>query len=343
MKITRLALVGFGNVGQGMMQILHEQSDYLAGQFGVSIQIVAVCDFKLGSLYDLNGLSPEGLLKAAASGDLSTVPAEGYDWSVATMIEKSNADTLVEASFTNLDTGEPASSYIRQALKRGMHVVTTNKGPIALHFPELRELAKANDVKIGFEGTVMSGTPALFVGKNLLSAAEITRIQGILNGTTNFILTKMENGATYDEALSEAQALGYAEADPTGDVEGHDAAGKVVILSNLLLGSNLTLGDVDCQGITGLTRADIEIAKNEGKRWKLVGTIERTNDRITLSVRPTTISLQHPLASVSGATNALTFSTTTLGDITLIGPGAGRKETGYALINDLLAIHGELP
>lgn len=342
MKISRLAFIGFGNVGQGVTQILRDQGDYLAEQFGVRFQVVAVSDFKLGSLFDPNGLSPENLLEAAASGDLTTVPATDYGWPVESMIEKSNADTLVEASFTNLETGEPALSYIRQALRKRLHVVTTNKGPIALNFPELRELAKVNNAQIGFEGTVMSGTPALFVGKNLLSAAGITRIQGILNGTTNFILTQMENGATYNEALSDAQALGYAEADPTGDVEGHDAAGKVVILSNLILDSNLTLGDVDCQGITGLTPADIQQAKTEGKRWKLIGTVEQTNSQVTASVRLMKIPLKHPLASVSGATNAITFSTTTLGDVTLIGPGAGRKETGYALINDLLAIHGKI-
>lgn len=340
MKITQLALVGFGNVGQGMTQILQDQGDYFAEQFGVIFQIVAVSDFKLGSVFDANGLSPKNLLKAAASGDLTAALAESYGWSVETMIEKSNADTLVEASFTNLDTGEPALSYIQQAINQGMHVVTTNKGPIALHFPELHKLAKANNVQIGLEGTVMSGTPALSVGRNLLSAAGITHIQGILNGTTNYILTQMEKGASYNEALSEAKALGFAEADPTGDVEGHDAAGKVVILSNLILESELTMGDVDCQGITGLTQADIEQAKSEGKRWKLIGMVELTDGQIVASVRPMKISLTHPLASVSGATNAITFSTATLGDVTLIGPGAGRKETGYALINDLIAIHG---
>jgi homoserine dehydrogenase len=314
----------------------------LAERFGIQFQIVGVSDFKLGSLFDPNGLSPAMLLEAAAKGDLTTVPAAQYGWSVETMLAESNADTLVEVSFTDLETGQPALGYIQQALQKGMHIATTNKGPIALHFPELRQLAQSKGVQIGFEGTVMSGTPSLFVGRSLLSAAGITRIQGILNGTTNFILTRMEEGDSYAEALAEAQARGYAEADPTGDVEGHDAAGKMVILSNLVLDSDLTLSDVECQGITGLTSEDIEQAQQDGKRWKLIGSLEKADGRITASVRPVDIPLQHPLASVSGATNAITFSTTTLGDITLIGPGAGRKETGYALINDLLAIHGQL-
>jgi homoserine dehydrogenase len=325
-----------------MAQILKTQSDFLTKQYGVRFQIVAVSDFKLGSLFDPNGLAPEKLLEAAMDGDLTTASAETYGWTVEKMIEKSNADTLVEASFTNLDTGEPALGYIQKALHKGMHVVTTNKGPIALHLPELRQIAKANNAQIGFEGTVMSGTPALRVGRDLLLAAGITQIQGILNGTTNFILTQMENGATYEKALAEAQALGYAEADPTGDVEGYDAAGKVVILSNLILDANIKLDDVDCQGITQLTPGDIEQANKEGKRWKLIGSIELAENKVTASVRPTKIPHQHPLASVGGATNAITFSTNTLGDVTLIGPGAGRVETGYALINDLLAIHGKL-
>ena len=338
MKTSRLALIGFGNVGQGMAQILQGQGDLIAERFNVHFQIVAVNDVKLGSLFDPDGISPTSLLEAAVNGDLTTAPAKSYGWDVETMLEQSNADSLVEVSFTDLRTGEPALSYIRQAIAKGMHVVTTNKGPIALNFPQLRQLAKDNNVQIGFEGTVMSGTPSLFMGRNLLSAAEITRIQGILNGTTNFILTKMEEGASYHEALTEAQALGYAEADPTGDVEGYDAAGKVVILSNVIFASGLTLKDVECQGITGLTVEDIQQAKKEGKRWKLIGTIEQASG----NVRPMKIPLAHPLSAVSGATNAITFSTKTLGDVTLIGPGAGRKETGYALINDLLTIHGDL-
>jgi homoserine dehydrogenase len=339
--LSRLAIVGFGNVAQGLTQILHEQSEFLAERFGVRFHIVAVSDFKLGSVFDPHGLAPESLLQAAQEGNLAAMPADAHGWSVETMIEESNADTLVETSFTNLETGEPAFGYIQKALEQGMHVVTTNKGPIVLHLPQLLALAKTNQVQIGFEGTVMSGTPSLAMGKTLLAGAGITRIQGILNGTTNFILTQMENGATYEEALSEAQALGYAEADPAGDVGGHDAAGKVVILSNLILGSALTLADVDCQGITDLTPADIEQAKNNGKRWKLIGTIDQSDDKLTASVHPVQLPLEHPLAAVSGATNAITFSTTTLGDITLIGPGAGRKETGYALINDLLSIYGQ--
>jgi homoserine dehydrogenase len=224
-------------------------------------------------------------------------------------------------------------------LENGKHVVTTNKGPTALYYPELAALAREKGVEIGVEGTVMSGTPALRVGQELLGGTTISKVQGILNGTTNYILTQMESDASYQEALAQAQEHGYAEADPTGDVEGHDAAGKVVILANLLMDAPLTMADVPCQGITQITSAEIAEAKTAGERWKLIGTVEQTKDGVEASVKPLRIPLSHPLASISGATNAITYTTDLLGEVTLVGPGAGRMETGYALLEDLLAIH----
>jgi homoserine dehydrogenase len=184
----------------------------------------------------------------------------------------------------------------------------------------------------------MSGTPTLRLGRELLAPAGIFGVEGILNGTTNFILTRMETGVAYPEALAEAQKLGYAEADPTGDVEGFDAAGKVVILARLLLGAELGMADVERQGITGLTPADINTARAAGERWKLIGSLAVSAGQVTASVRPTRLLLTNPLAGVSGATNAILFHTHLLGDVTLIGPGAGRLETGTAVIEDLLAI-----
>ena len=185
----------------------------------------------------------------------------------------------------------------------------------------------------------MSGTPALRVGMEMLAGANVTRVQGILNGTTNYILTQMESGTNYGNALAEAQQKGYAEADPTGDVDGHDAAGKVVILANLLMDLPLTMRDVTCEGITHLTVDDIRAAAEAGERWKLIAAVEKTSDGFTASVEPQRVSLSHPLASIAGATNAITYTTELLGEITLVGPGAGRVETGYALLEDMLAIH----
>jgi len=343
MRTIRLALIGFGNVGQGFAQILNEHGAAYEKEFGLKLQIVAVSDMLKGSLYNPAGLDPAALLESIRShGSLDPVPAPYHGWDALRTIAESNADVVVELSYTDLRTGEPAFTHLRHALAKHKHVVTTNKGPVALHYPELQALAEVNGVQLGVEGTVMSGTPALRMAKELLSAARITRLQGIINGTTNYILTQMEGGASYASALAEAQGRGYAEADPTGDVEGFDAAGKVVILANLLMGAGLSMADVDRTGITRLTPEEITSAADGGERWKLIGKVERVGDRLVASVRPTRLPISHPLASIGGATNAITFTTELLGDVTIVGPGAGRLETGYALVCDLLAIHREL-
>ncbi|MHC1781440.1 MAG: homoserine dehydrogenase [Anaerolineaceae bacterium] len=340
MKKMRLGLIGFGNVGQGLAQILRDYGDIYRRNFGVDFSITAVADAALGCLNDPNGLDPAALLdKAAKDHIFKGLPQLQPGWDALTMIRESATDAIVEMSFTDLKTGEPATTHIRAALKLKKHVTTTNKGPAALHYDELEALARENGVGLGVEGTVMSGTPSLRLGREMLAGAGIRRVQGILNGTTNFILTQMEAGADYEDALEEAQRLGYAEADPTGDVEGFDAAGKVVILARLLMKENIRMEDVDRTGITRLRLADINAAKAAGEHWKLIGTLERGEDRtLKASVKPVRLPNTHPLAGVSGATNAIHYTTDLLGEVTLIGPGAGRLPTGYAVIQDLLAL-----
>ena len=172
-----------------------------------------------------------------------------------------------------------------------------------------------------------------------MKSARLRKVEGILNGTTNYILTNMEMGVSYQDALAEAQKKGYAEADPTGDVEGFDAAGKVVILSQLLFDRVIGMAEVERNGISRLTLEDIRQAKQAGERWKLIGSLEEKGETLQARVAPVRLPLSHPLAGVSGATNAITYETHILGRVTLIGPGAGRQPTGYALLSDLLAIH----
>ena len=340
MHSIRLALIGFGNVGQGFVQILRDHGEEIARQYDVEITVVAISDINKGSLYNASGIDAAALLKAvAATGRLDSVSAPQHGWDAMRTITETASDTILELSYTDLKTGEPAFTHLSHAIKAGKNVATSNKGPVALHYSELKALAEANHVQIGIEGTVMSGTPSLHLASEYLSAAGIVCIQGIINGTTNYILSQMEAGASYTNALAEAQAAGYAEADPTGDVEGYDAAGKTVILANLLMGASLSMADIDRTGITQLTPDDIAAAQASDERWKLIAKVERSDGKVTGSVRPTRISTSHPLASVSGATNAITFTTQLLGDVTLIGPGAGRLETGYALLTDLLAMH----
>jgi len=344
MHTYRLALIGFGNVGQGLAQILADRGNLYADRFGAYFKIVAVSDLLNGRICDPDGLDPAVMLHTIqAEGNLEKMPGASPGWDALGTIAESDADIVVEMSYTDLETGEPAMSHIRRALELGKHVVTTNKGPTALHFPQLRALAQERGVEIRVEGTVLSGTPALRLGLDSLTAAGVRKIQGILNGTTNFILTHMENGVTYPQALAEAQEKGYAEADPSNDVDGHDAAAKIVILANLLMDLPLTMQDVRCEGITHLTQDDLAEARVQNERWKLLGVVERTTkESFTASVQPVRLPLSHPLAGVRGAKNAVTYSTELLGEVTLIGPGAGRVETGYALVSDMLAIHRSL-
>jgi homoserine dehydrogenase len=337
--IYRLALIGFGSAGQGLAQILRDHGDSLARRYGVEIRIEAVCTRTRGSLYDTDGLDTAALLEAIThDGHLRNLAGQ-RDWSPLDMIEQADADVLVELSSTDLTSGEPATSHMRTALGRGMHAITANKGPIALHLTELRRLASDAQLYLGYEGTVMSGTPALRLGWSDLAGCEVLELRGIVNGTTNYILTQMEGGMSYADALAEAQRLGYAEADPTGDVEGYDAAAKAVILANVLMDARLGLGDVERAGITTLTRDTIEAARASGERWKLIARVWRAGNTVRASVQPTRLPLSHPLASASGATNALTLTTDLLGDVTLIGPGAGGAATGFAIISDILALH----
>lgn len=339
-KTIRLGLVGFGNVGQGLAEILRDSADEYRHNLGLDLKIVAIADAIKGNLYNPDGLNPALLLdKVKQDGAFKGQPDEKPGWDALSMIRECNADVIVEMSYTDLQTGQPATDHLREAINNGKHVVTTNKGPVALFFGELEEMAHKKGVKIGVEGTVMSGTPALRLGRDILGAARIKKVQGILNGTTNFILTQMEGGKSYAEALAEAQKLGYAEADPRGDVEGFDAAGKVVIMARLLMGKTIGMDDVDRSGITHLTVKDIDEAKKAGERWKLIGTLENAGERVKASVKAIRLPVNHPLAGVGGATNAIHFTTDYMDEVTLIGQGAGRLPTGYAVIEDILAIY----
>jgi len=258
------------------------------------------------------------------------------------MIREAEADVLLEATYTDIKTGEPATSHIRTALEKGMHVTTTNKGPLALFYQDLSALALTANVRFLFEGTVMSGTPVLNLLRETLAGSDIQEIKGILNGTTNYILTRMEGGLSYKDALDKAQELGYAEAVPDADVLGWDALAKVTILARVVFGAAGNPFDYPCEGITKITAGAIAEAKDQGKRYKLIGKVWKEGSIVRASVQPEEVDLTHPLAGVMGATNALTITTDTLGDVTVVGPGAGRTETGYSLLIDLLKIGGAL-
>jgi homoserine dehydrogenase len=333
----KIALLGFGTVGQGLCEILTAKKNSLKEKYGFEFDIVAVCDLVGGNVYNPNGLNVDRMLAEAKEKKKFT--QDLTQWDNLTLIKESNATIVCELTFTDLKTGGPAVEHCRTALKSGKHVVTSNKGPAALKYQEMKKTAQENGVQFLIEGTVCSGTPILNLAEGPLAGCEITAIRGILNGTTNYMLTEMEKGMDYDEVLKIAQELGYAEADPTGDVEGHDAQGKVTILANVVMEEPLAVNDVACKGITGITAANIKEAKEKNARWKLIGSVEKKDGKVTASVAPEMVDLSHPLAGVMGATNALTFTTDLLGDVTMVGPGAGRIETGFSILTDILLIH----
>lgn len=272
----KLAFIGFGVVGQGLAEILRDKKEVLKKEEGFEAVIVAISDLMKGSIYHPDGLDIDTVLQVLKeTGNLENypdVPGLVKGWDSFKTIRETNADTIIEVSYTDVKTGQPAIDHCKAAFETGKNVVMTNKGPVALAYRELYEIAKKHGVYWGFEGTVMSGTPALRMPITTLAGNDIKEIRGILNGTTNYILTKMEEeGLTYEEALKEAQRLGYAEADPTSDVEGYDAKFKIVILANYVMNAPLTVEEVSCKGITDITLKDIEDAKKRRKTMEAVG------------------------------------------------------------------------
>ncbi|MCK4836700.1 MAG: homoserine dehydrogenase [Candidatus Aminicenantes bacterium] len=333
----KIAMLGFGTVGQGLAEILLSKRRYLMEKYGFDFDIVGISDIAWGTVFNPNGLNMDTLLEQVQSGQKFSQDVK--DWDGLGLIKKSNATVICELTFTNLESGEPAISHCEAAFQSGKHVVTSNKGPAALAYRKMKKLAAENNVQFFIEGTVMSGTPVLNLAEGPLAGCEVTKARGILNGTTNYILTQMEAGMDYDKALQKAQELGYAEADPTGDVEGYDARGKVTILANVVMGTPLAISDVSCQGITQISSQDIDSARQKDSRWKLIGSVEKKNNDVIASVAPEMIPMSHPLAGIMGPTNAITFSTDLMGDITVVGAGAGKIETGYSILTDLLRIH----
>jgi homoserine dehydrogenase len=341
--IYKLALVGFGTVGQGLAEILIRKKELLHSQYDFQPSVVAITDIHKGSAYLPQGLDLEQVLSLVQkTGRVDSYPKATTGWDSLKTIRECQADIVVEVTYTDIETGQPATDHVREALKGGKHVVTSNKGPVALAGRELTQLALHNGVRFRYEGTVVSGTPTLNLAMETLAGTEIREIRGILNGTTNYILSEMDKGKEYDQTLKVAQEMGYAEAKPDADVQGWDALAKIVIIANMIMSADLKISDVPCTGITKIALQDIQAAREEGVRWKLIARAWREGGSVRAKVSPEKVPMDDFLAGVGGVTNALTFDTDLLGKVTIVGPGAGKLETGFALLVDMLAIHREL-
>ncbi|WP_407272575.1 homoserine dehydrogenase [Radiobacillus sp. PE A8.2] len=337
---TKVAFIGFGGVGQSLVQLFIDKQKELKEKQGLDPVVVAVSDIMKGSVYHPDGLDMNSLLDVVKNtGNVENYPDKAgiqKGWSSIETIENSNADMIVEVTFTDVKTGQPAIDHCRTAFKNRKSVITTNKGPVALAYKELADLAEQNGAYWGFEGTVMSGTPALRMPVTTLAGNEITEISGILNGTTNYILTEMEKGKTYQDSLEKAQKLGYAEADPTSDVEGYDARYKAAILSTYLMDTPIAAEDIYCKGISDMTNSQVQEALENNQKWRLIARIKKEDGQVKASVKPELLDNENPLANVTGPTNAILYQCDLAGPIMLTGAGAGLVETGYSLLIDLI-------
>jgi homoserine dehydrogenase len=333
----RIILIGYGIVGQALTSIIQSRRLEMVRNYGLNPKIVAVVD-KGGAAVNPQGLDLTRIMSLKKQGTIAADPQFGCPaFSASEIINSLEAEVVVETTSTNIKNGEPGLSHIKTAFKSGKHVITTNKGPLALALPALTELANYNSVYLRFSGTVGGGTPVLEFAKKCLAGDRIVAVRGILNGTTNYILTEMtEKYTSFRQALRSAQKLGYAETDPSMDIDGLDSACKVVIMANWIMNKKFTLRDVKVQGIRGVTQERVLAAAKKGNLLKLIGSIDEN-----ASVMLTEIDRHDPLC-VRGVLNAVTFVSEFAGDETVIGKGAGGIETASAILRDLIDIRHNL-
>jgi homoserine dehydrogenase len=326
MKEVKLAVMGFGKIGRGFATVLREKQEFLARKYRLKFSVVAVCE-KDGCLVSEKGVD----LKSVLGMPLQKHPAWTGRKSLD-VLESRIADVALEFTPGNMKTGEPGLSHIMKALECDMDVVTSNKAPLALAFREIMDYAHRKGREVRYEATVGGAIPLINLYRCTLQINEIGNIYGILNGTTNFILSKMsEESVSFDMALREALELGIAEPDYSYDVDGVDTAVKVVILANAIMGKDISFKDVTTLGIRDITTETIELAKKHGSEIKLVGDVGQ------LEVSPRLIPQKHPL-NVSGVLNAVMLETDVAGDITITGVGAGPRETASSVLSDAVEI-----
>lgn len=332
----RIILCGFGVVGQSLAKLLESRSEDLYARFGLKPRIVGVFDTK-GSAVESSGLDLSKLIDVKKKyGTIKKYSSSKNNLSGVDLIKSLEADVLVETTASNYKDAEPGMTHITEAMKHGLHVISVNKGPLALAFPSLMELATYNQVFLRFSGTVGGGTPILDYAKNSLLGERIVSFEGILNGTTNYILTNMANGMSFNDALNDAKQKGYVEADESLDLDGLDAAAKLVILANWVMDFKVTLPDIKLTGIRNVSTDDIKNAVKKNCAVKLIASCNKE-----LIVAPTEISLDNPLC-VNGTLNAISFTSAHSGTQTIIGRGAGGIETASSIIRDLLDIRQEI-
>lgn len=332
-------MIGFGNVGQEFVRMLLAKREWLLRKKGLDVEVLAIATKTKGSLMSKRALDLEKVLEhLKVHGTLKGFGPECTDLLPLVIIDKCEADVMVELSTLNIESGQPAIDHIKAALDLGMDVITANKGPIAFAYDQLRDAARIHSVHFRFEGTVMDGTPVFNLVERTLPGCEVVGLAGILNSTSNFVLDEMLHGRTMGEAVKEAQERRIAEADPSLDIDGWDAAAKITALANVLMEADTTPKSVRRTGVGKVTKEELARAAAENKKLKLVATASRIDGKVDLEVRPQLVGPENVFYFVDGTSSALTIKTDLMGEMTVLESGPGITQTAYAVFSDLLLL-----
>lgn len=340
MNEHKIALLGFGNVLRNFAQLLLDKDAYLQEKYDTKLVVTGIITNSKGYAIDPDGLDLSEVLSLVRDGKQLNELHKGDDIEgTIQFIQTVPAEVILEATWLDPQTGQPATNYCEMALKAGKHVVTANKGPVAFAYERLRDTAEANGLGFFYESTVMDGSPVHAIGREALLGLEIKRIRGILNSTTNYILTRMEAGIEFDQALKEMQDAGLAETDPSNDVDGWDSSVKILVLAKVYMGaSDLTVNDVDRVGIRHITVEDCQAAAEHGKRIKLVCEAVNENGEVKLSVKPQSLPLSDPLTNAMRTSAILSIETDVLPQVTLLQGDSSPRTTAYGMLVDTLNI-----
>ncbi|MFY9740828.1 MAG: homoserine dehydrogenase [Candidatus Sulfotelmatobacter sp.] len=340
MRTYNLCFLGYGNVNRTLVQLLLDREPELRERDGISFRITGIASRRMGWIADPNGLDLEGrgFSRAEKDADLKAALAAEVD-DVGPWLSAARADVLFEATSLNVETGQPAIDHICAALQHGAHAITANKGPIVHAFRELRDLAKIRGKRFLFESTVMDGVP-IFSLFDQLPAIHLQGFHGILNSTTNVILSEMGNGISFDEALKEAQSLGIAETDATHDIDGWDAAVKTAALIAVLMDVPVKLEEIKREGIRNLSAEAVRAAKKEGRPYKLVCRAKKDANRVTASVRPEQIPQTDPMAQITGPSSYVYFETDIFPGLAITEENPGLYATAYGVLADFVRAVG---
>ena len=333
----KLAFLGFGNVGQAFARLLMRKEDTLQAQYDITFRVTAISTRRHGSAIVPEGIDLEQALDLMDRRQpLNTLSGVAQIKDAFDFIRSCEADVLFENTPVDYVSGQPALDHLRLALEMGMHAITANKGPVVHAYRELTELAKRKGRKFYFESTVMDGAPIFSLFREALPAAHLRAFRGVLNSTTNLILSRMESGEAFEQAVAYAQSIGVAETDPSGDIDGWDASVKVAALATVLMGTPLKPAEVDRQGIREITPQEIARARLQGKRWKLVCSAERQGEGVHGRVAPEMVGIDSPLYGVDGTTSIVQFESDVLGLLSVIEANPGPATTAYGLLADFI-------